>query len=355
MCRSLPHPYDRLDRRLTVWRRGANTRSDSWRSADAAGRAENYTFARHNNVVAMPWSVECVDDWSTAGLENQGQHAHDWLKHPSQERTWLFKPARSARDRSIGEDVAEKLGCEIAGLIGVPAAKVKLATRNGASGALVEDARLPDWELQLGQVLMPEVVSEYEPHNPEHVGYNVYNVHRALERFTVPPEATNLPAGFKAFDAFAGYLLFDALIAHGDRHDRNWAVITPPPSGPGNEALCASFDHAASLGFTLSDEKRERLLNGEGDTVATWARRGRARRFEHRSGTSPQTLVDLAGSAIALCSRRTREFWRDQISSVECGSVSGVVEAAPDLSANTRRFTVELVMVNRGRLLNVLR
>jgi hypothetical protein len=305
--------------------------------------------------MAMPWSVECVDSWSTAGLENQGQHPHDWLKHPSHERTWLFKPARPVRDRSIGEDIVEKLGCEIAGLIGVPAAKVQLAVRNGVSGALVEDARLPGWELQLGQVLMPEVVPDYEPHDREHTGYNVHNIRRALARFTVPPEATNLPAGFKAFDAFAGYLVFDALIAHGDRHDRNWAVITPPPSGPGNEALCASFDHAASLGFTLTDAKRELLLDGsEGQTLATWSRRGRARRFEHRSGTSPQTLVDFAGSAVALCSRQTREFWLDRLSSVECGSVNGVVDAAPNLSAIARKFIVELVMINRGRLLDVL-
>jgi hypothetical protein len=305
--------------------------------------------------MTVPWSVECVDDWTTAGLENQGQHAHDWLKHPSHERTWLFKPARHARDRSIGEDIVEKLGFEIAGLVGVPAAKVMLASRNGVSGALVEDARLPDWELQLGQVLMPEVVADYDPHDREHIGYNVPNIQRALERFTVPPEATNLPAGFRAFDTFAGYLLFDALIAHGDRHDRNWAVITPPPGGPGNQALCASFDHAASLGFTLTDDKREHLLNGdEGRTVADWAHSGRARRFQHRSGTTTQTLVDLAGSAVALCSHKTREFWRNRVSSVECASVNSVVDAAPNLSAVTRKFVVELVMVNRGRLLDVL-
>ena len=57
-----------------------------------------------------------------------------------------------------------------------------------------------------------------------------------------------MPTTFGAFDAFAGYLLFDALIAHGDRHDRNWAVIVPPPGARETEALCPSFDHAASLG-----------------------------------------------------------------------------------------------------------
>ena len=64
------------------------------------------------------WPVVSVDDWSIAGLETQGQHPHDWLKHPSQKRTWLFKPARPERDRSLSEDVVEKLGSELARLVG---------------------------------------------------------------------------------------------------------------------------------------------------------------------------------------------------------------------------------------------
>lgn len=301
------------------------------------------------------WSVVPVDDWAVAGIENQGMHQHDWLRHPEVgARTWLFKPARPARDRSMREDLVEKLGCELARLVGVPVPRVELASRNGTAGALVEDARLPGWELQLGQVLMPEVVSDYEPRDPEHTGYNVQNVRRALERFAVPPES-ELPSAFSAFDAFAGYLLFDALIAHGDRHERNWAVILPPPGAAENEALCASFDHAASLGFTLADDKRAQLLQGGTAAVAQWASRGRARCFEHRAGERCQTLVELAQSAIALCMSETREHWRERILSVQCGPVSDVVAAAPDLSDFTRRFIVELVVVNRGRLLDVLR
>ncbi|ODR16073.1 hypothetical protein BHQ23_31185 [Mycobacterium gordonae] len=74
------------------------------------------------------WSVVAADDWAVAGLESQGQHPHDWLKHPSRERTWLFKPARPERDRSLGEDTVEKLGSEMARLVGVPAATVELVS-----------------------------------------------------------------------------------------------------------------------------------------------------------------------------------------------------------------------------------
>ena len=122
--------------------------------------------ARQNDPMLASWPVVSVDDWSIAGLESQGQHPHDWLKHPSRQRTWLFKPARAERDRSLSEDVVEKLGSEFAQLVGVPAAPVELAIRDGVRGALVEDVRLPYWELQAGQALMPEVVPDYDPNAP---------------------------------------------------------------------------------------------------------------------------------------------------------------------------------------------
>jgi hypothetical protein len=300
-----------------------------------------------------PWPVLNIDDWTFAGIEKQGRHPHDWFRPgPRPARTWLFKPARPERDRSAGEDVAEKLGSEIARVIGVPAAPVELATRHGIRGALVEDVRPPDWELQAGRSLMPEVIPDYNPDDGEHRGYNVESVRDALRRFTAPPGGS-LPDEFEAFDVFAGYLVFDALIAHGDRHDRNWAVLVPPPGLDESDALCASFDHAASLGFLLTEGARVRLVASE--TVAAWARGGRASRFEHRKGSSRQTLVDLAASAIRLCRVPVREYWRSQILSVDAGSLEELVSSAPDLSDVTRRFIVELVIINQGRLLDVLR
>ena len=134
--------------------------------------------------------------------------------------------------------------------------------------------RLPDWELQAGQALLPEVVAYYDPSDSDGRGYNVRSIQQALARFA-PPPGSAMPIPFGAFDAFAGYPVFDALIAHGDRHDRNWAVLVPPPDVSESEALCPSFDHAASLGFTLSDEQRaEHLRDG---TVRNWAERGYAR------------------------------------------------------------------------------
>ena len=107
----------------------------------------------------------------------------------------------------------------------------------------------------------------------------------------------------------------------------NTSGIQTTPKG-GNfgldaEALCPSFDHAASLGFTLTETVRAQHLR-EG-TIADWANHGNARRFEHRRGTRWQTLVDLAGAAIALCEPNTRDYWRERILSVESDSVVDLV------------------------------
>jgi hypothetical protein len=211
---------------------------------------------------------------------------------------------------------------------------------------------LPNWELQAGQALILEVVPDYDPDDPGQRGHNIETIQQALTRFAVPL-GSSLPATFHAFDAFAGYLVFDALIAHGDRHDRNWAVLMPPPETDHPETLCPSFDHAASLGFTLTDRDRAKHLRD--GTVPRWASRGKAYRFEHRVGSRWQTLVNLAASAISVCGPATRGFWRERIMSVDSDSVVSLVAAAPEMSEIVRRFTVELIMVNRGRLLDVIR
>lgn len=109
-------------------------------------------------------------------------------------------------------------------------------------GALVKDVRLP-------QALMPEVVLNCDRDDPGQRGHNVEAIQQALARFAAPADQALYPRS-----ALSTYLAFDALIAHGDRHDRNWAVHVPPLETKYVEALCPSFDHAASLGFTLTDQ-----------------------------------------------------------------------------------------------------
>jgi len=302
-------------------------------------------------LVPKAWLTLDADAWTLAGVEQQGLHAHEWYRNEAEPRTWLFKPGRPERHRAIGEEIVEKLASELARLVGVPAARVELAAKGAVRGVLVEDARPPDWVLQHGKVLMSEALEAYDSEGQQNRGHSPASVQVALKRFSSPP-TFDLPPDFLAFDVFAGYLIFDALIAHVDRHDRNWAVLVSPPGSDLPDALCASFDHAASLGFTESEERLAAHLRD--GALARWALKGKARRFEHAPGTPWQTLVALAGDASRLCRDEVRTYWIDRLLSVDRDSVVDVVSSAPDLADVALEFVVELVMVNRGRLLDEL-
>ena len=293
------------------------------------------------------WPIVDVSAWTIAGEETQGLQPHQWLSHESRQRTWLFKPLRPSRDRPLGEHITEKLASELAKIMGIPSAPTDLAQRDGTLGCIVEDVRWSKGSLQPGRILLPEVLPDYDPEDPSRRGHNVVNIRLALERFAAPP-AARTPAGFAAYDVFVGYLTFDALIANGDRHDRNWAVLIRPPGRPGKDALCGSYDHASSFGFNVSDDERRRHLVER--TVAKWAQRGFARQFERRPGPSKQTLVDLARAAADLCEPTVRDHWRKAVLSVHRSTVESILAAAPGLSDITREFTSELLMINRDRL-----
>jgi hypothetical protein len=314
-------------------------------------RHANSTCTRQTVLVPEAWLTLDAGGWTLAGVEQHGLHAHEWYRTDSQPRTWLFKPARPERHRAIGEDIVEKLASDLARLFGVPAARVELAAKGAVRGVLVEDVRPPGWVLQHGQVLMSAAFEAYDPQDHENRGHSPVAIQAALQRFG-PPPAVDLPPDFSAFDVFAGYLVFDALIAHVDRHDRNWAVLAPPPGSELPDALCSSFDHAASLGFTLSEEAFARHLGD--NSVARWASQGKAKRFDHTSGTRWQSLVALAGGASRLCRDDVRTYWLDRVLSVDRDSVGDIVSHAPGLAVVAREFVVELVLKNRERLLDEL-
>lgn len=77
-------------------------------------------------------------------------------------------------------------------LVGIPAAPVQLAVRDGVRGALVKDVRLP-------QALMPEVVLNCDRDDPGQRGHNVEAIQQALARFAAPADQALLPM-FRAFD-----------------------------------------------------------------------------------------------------------------------------------------------------------
>jgi hypothetical protein len=289
-----------------------------------------------------------VSAWELLGEEPDGLSEHPWLLRPGDEQPWLYKPVEIKAGNRQGEDWAEKVVSEIGGLLGVPCAAIELAVRAEHDGLVSRDVKPRGWDLQPGAALLDGLVEGYESRTKFRAGHTPANIQRALRDMRPPPDRAELDH-LDAFDVFCGYLVLDALVANRDRHDHNWAVLIPPT--PERPCLAASFDHASSLGFNLRDDARRQLLMEDG--IAKWARGGTAWRFEHQPPmSSVVTLVDLAVRSLDHASADARATWQEAVRRVEVVEIIPIVRATLGMSEIAGTFALELLTINRRRLLD---
>lgn len=294
-----------------------------------------------------PYPVVDVTDWAVHLYEADGSEEKIWLSTREEPcRRALFKPnVRNDTDEKA-DHWPEKLASEVARVLNVPRADIDLAARSGRRGCVSYDVKPDGWQLQPGFLLLSEYLKEdHDPMDKRHKGHTLPNVRGALRDFAQPPGFGG-PATFGAFDVFAGYTVLDAVIANRDRHPANWAVLIGPERG--DSLLCPSYDHATSLGFSLTDADRQRILGGRRDWEA-FLRRGTAWRFE---GCRKLPLTDFARAALDLVSAQVRAYWLDQVAACEKVHLKDLAARVPEMSEAARTFAVELMDANRRRLLN---
>lgn len=130
--------------------------------------------------------------------------------------------------------------------------------------------------MQHGALLLADLLPDFATRSKERSGHTLDNIETDLRDVDAPAGS----GGLSAFEVFAGYLVLDALAANQDRHEENWAVLRPLP-GEGRLTLAGSYDHGSSLGFNLTDSRRQMHLD-RGD-VPVFASKARAQRFEEAS------------------------------------------------------------------------
>lgn len=182
-----------------------------------------------------------------------------------------------------------------------------------------------------------------------HPTYTVPNV-LAVLRGVGPPQEPPVedPALQDAFDVFAGYLVFDALVLNRDRHARNWAVLRRRRGGQAR--LCALYDNASSLGLALSEDRAARIVRGNG-ADAYVRREGWARAFAQRDDRD-STLLEIASDALQLCSPVAKEYWLQRVAAVDEATVTDALSAVPDMSEPLRTLVPMLVASARRRILD---
>lgn len=185
-----------------------------------------------------------VSDWPVVALEPGGTDEKVWLGVPGVNTRALFKPNRARVGSERGEDWPEKLASELATTLGIPAARIDLAERNGRRGCLSHDIVPTRWELQPGAVLLNQLLNfQHDPRDKAARGHTLNNIRQVLCGYGPPPGFSG-PPEFDAFSVFAGYLVLDALISNRDRHSENWAVLRGPRKD--DQYLAPSYDHASA-------------------------------------------------------------------------------------------------------------
>lgn len=298
-----------------------------------------------------------VSSWDAVNQEPIGREEKLWVREPgassrSRERDWLFKPVIIKSGHRQGEDWAEKIVSELGGLMGVPCAEIRFAVRDGRPGSLSRNVAPDEWNLVSGSILLSELIENYQEGRlspPGRPGHSPKTVCQALSSCEPAPGV----AGLGAFEVFAGYLELDAWVANRDRHDENWAVLVTTALPERRCRLAASFDHASSLGFGERDHTRAQLL--QSGKISSWARKGTAVRFEH-DPSSPKSdipsLVTTADLALALAGARARAHWMQRLAAVSREEIQNLILRTPNLSDVTASFILELLTINRERLLD---
>jgi len=299
-----------------------------------------------------------VSTWSLDRIETIGADEKYWLFEPDSGRRWLFKPntvhAHRGKTWTEHEDYSEKIAGELGVLLGVPCAEIELAQRGSKIGCVSLNLRPDRWELQTGAVLMDGLLDDYVPgnvlENKTRRGHSLENIRRALAGYAPPPNA-DLPQSFTAFDVFAGYVTFDAIIANRDRHDENWAVMRPP-QGQGTDTLAGSFDHARALGSSAQESKLARIVALGSAGVEAWVTKGTAWRYEHEARQPIPTLVEMSRRALDLVAPGVRTYWLDRVASLTHEDVTRVTARIPKMSEVVSTFVEQVVITNRRRVLD---
>jgi hypothetical protein len=278
----------------------------------------------------------------------------------------LYKEGRPGS----GENWSEKVAAEIAACLALPHALYDLAHWQGRRGVVSPTFVPANGRLILGNEIITRLDSNYAPsqHAKRHkarqhtigVVLAVLGRSRRVIRppigFAMPPQLEN------AAQIFCGYLLLDALIGNQDRHHENWGlIITPDEVGQEKTGfalyLAPSFDHASSLGRNESDEERNRRLTtrDHGSSIERYVQRARSAFFEAHESNRQLSTIEAFQEAIAV-HPGAGLYWLDRLEATTRDMYYDILASVPDseISGPAREFALEMLCLNRQRLLELL-
>lgn len=299
-----------------------------------------------------------ASSWEVVRVETRGAGAKYWIREPGGSSTrfesdWLFKPVTQQANgiRQIG-DWTESAGSALARALDIPAAEARMAIRGDVEGVISRNVRAAGYDMMSGRLAMLHETGvetkDSARDKTASIGHSVNNVFQTLRSYEAP-------AGWDAWedcsavDVMVAYLVLDALIGNGDRHEHNWSVLRASSSSSQlRDAIAPSYDLEASLGFQLSDDKRLARLN-DPRSMMDFARKGFARRFE---GDRTTSLVDLAVRSISLCTSIGQRRIQYLVERIERLDFAAILAGVGPVSEVARTFAFNVLEINGRRLVD---
>lgn len=297
----------------------------------------------------MTYPIITVPDEAGETIEQLGTKRKFWFDDNRQ----LYKQGRPG----TGENWAEKVACELCGLLGLPHAGYDLAVWRGQPGLVTPSFLPPRWRLVHGNELLaklyPDYLTQQRYKRRQHTVSAFMGVGRN-SRIEPPPGYDLSPPLRVAADFMVGYLMLDCLIGNQDRHDENWGLMVHPGAAL-RVALAPTYDHASSLGRNETDERRRSSLvtKDRGAGVAAYCARARSAFYDHSSASKPVTTLAAFASASRLRGAAAA-FWLERLAGLGSAQFDAIFrQVPPDLvSESAIAFALGMLEVNRARLLS---
>jgi hypothetical protein len=287
-----------------------------------------------------------VSEYELIHFEPLGSKEKSWIEDPASQERYLFKVGRPG----TGENWAEVLAFGLAKALGVPTAEYQFATFNGKQGVLSPMFFGDDDTLTLGNELLLKVNSRTGEVTVK--DQTVTSIGAAMEKIVChkPPSTPSFPGVKTALQFFIGYLMLDCLISNQDRHEENWGMIFTKDK---TYHLAPTFDHAASLGFNLSQEaKRARLdSKDEGYVVENFVKK--AKSYIHSDGKRLRTIE--AFEKVGALDEEAKQAWLERLDKLTEDDIRTMVDSIPDtqMTQTDKEFATRLLLSNRSRLLGL--
>ena len=291
----------------------------------------------------MPYPILEVFPAGSERVEQLGSKPKFWFRWDIGDKRWLFKYARSG----TGEHWAEKIGAEVAELLGVPHASIELAVFGDKRGSASPSFVPPGIDLIHGNEILAGRILGYDA--KKRFKQSDHTFRRIVAAFyDIFPEGARRS---EALTTLAGYLTLDAIVCNVDRHHENWGILRSSSRANlvATQTIAPTFDHASSLGRELRDDKRASLLKQ--NRIAEYVSKGLGAIYWKESDPKGENPLALCRRA-ATIHRSYFQYWIDRIKNIAPTELEVLVSDVPDdwMSPIAKQFVKAILLYTTNEL-----